>query len=190
MKYVFVLLAAFLTFSLTSTSNANQFDDAMRAYTAAGQRIIDMVNSDQVDVAAVEKEVIATVAAGVTLANAYSAKFPQGKAVLDKVITTAAKTDASGNVMGVGAMAGMSFAEIEGDWHDTEYFTKNDHGLDLQEEDNEHFTDPMHTIIHPVMVLVAAKDYSKDKNPEHLKAMKAEMQEGMEQVENTANTVK
>jgi hypothetical protein len=52
----------------------------------------------------------------------------------------------------------------------------------MEDEDNEHFTDPLHVMIHPIMVLRAAQDKNLD-------AMKAEMQEGMEQIEITVNAM-
>ncbi len=175
---------------LGTQAYADQYDDAMHSYTEAGQRVIDMVNGGDVDVAAVEKDVIVTLQAAVDLAHAYAAKHPGGKAVLDKTVETAAVVGADGKVTGIGSMGEMSFDVIEAEWHDLGYFFKNDLGVDLEDEDNEHFTDPMHTIIHPVMTYVAAKDFSNGGGEKSLTAMKAEMQEGIEQVENTANAVK
>jgi hypothetical protein len=189
-KILLLTAAAIGSVFMSSSAFADQYDDAVKSYTEAGQRIIDMVNSGNVDVAAVEKDVIVTLQAGVDLAHAYAAKHPEGKAVLDKTIETAAVVGADGKVNGIGPMGGMPFSEIEADWHDVGYFTKNNMGVDLTSEDNEHYTDPMHVIIHPVMTYAAAKDFKNGGGDESLKAMKAEMQEGIEQVNNTANAVK
>ena len=104
---------------------------------------------------------------------------------MDAVINNVANSDGSA----LGSMSTLSFATIETDWHDAAFFTKNNKGVDLQDEDNEHYLDPIHTIVHPVMVLVAARGFAKDGNADSLKAMKAEMQEGMEQVEATTHVV-
>lgn len=191
-KYKKFLLTAVTigTVFISSGAFADKYDDAVKSYTKAGQRIIDMVNSGNVDVAAVEKEVIVTLQAGVDLAKAYAIKHPEGKAVLDKTIATAAVVSADGKVTGIGPMGNMPFSEIESEWHDVGYFTKNNMGVDLSSEDNEHYTDPMHVIIHSVMTYVAAKDFKNGGGDESLKAMKAEMQEGIEQVSNTVNAVK
>ncbi len=51
----------------------------------------------------------------------------------------------------------------------------------MKNEDNEHFTDPIHAIVHPLLVLKAAQSYDKDKKESYLKDMKEEMSEGIEQ---------
>ncbi|MDP6873324.1 MAG: hypothetical protein QF521_07345 [Alphaproteobacteria bacterium] len=185
MKHVIAFVVLSLSLMWAGAANAGTYDDAMKTYLAAGQKIIDMVNSNKVDVGTVEKNVLVAVNAGIELAQAYAKKHPEGKAALDAVISNAANSDGTA----VGNMSKLPFATIEADWHDAAYFSKNDLGVDLQDEDNEHYLDPIHTIVHPIMVLVAARDHAKDGNADSLKAMKAEMQEGMEQVEATTHVV-
>ena len=72
MKHVIALVALIMSWSIATTSNAGEYDDAMKSYLAAGQKIIDMVNSNKVDVGAVETNVLIAVKAGVKLAHAYA----------------------------------------------------------------------------------------------------------------------
>lgn len=185
MKYLSVLTALFLSLAWTSVSSASQYEEEKKTYLTAAQSIIDMVNSQNVNVAAVEESVLTAVKSGIKLARAYAEKHPEGKDTLEAVIRNAANAEGSA----LGEMSTLSFDVLEADWHDAAYFTRNDHGVDLQDEANEHYLDPIHTIVHPLMVLAAAKDYVQTGNTESLNAMKAEMQEGMEQVASTANVV-
>ena len=89
-------------------------------------------------------------------------------------------------VENVDAMKKLSFKDLEHEWHDLNHFTKsgsNDLGIDVKAEDNEHFTDPIHAIVHPLLVLKAAQAYATSKDEADLKAIKEEMEEGLEQVE-------
>ena len=57
-----------------------------------------------------------------------------------------------------------------------------DVGIDMDDEDNEHFTDPAHVVIHPIMTYVAAMEGQKS-GEDRRDDMKAELQEGIEQLE-------
>lgn len=143
------------------------------SYHAAGKAVVEMAISRRVDAAEVEKKVETMVNDAVWLATEYAKAFPKGAKLLQTV------TDH------VGDMRKLSFHELEGEWHDLGYFGKpgRDPGIDLKAEDNEHFTDPIHTIVHPLLVLRAAQAYAAGKKEEDLKAMKTEMEEGLEQAE-------
>lgn len=95
--------------------------------------------------------------------------------MLDEAIKNVA-TISGGNVTGLGPMSEETFSQIEDRWHDLGYTKEKEYGVDMEDEENEHYTDPLHVMIHPLMVLRAAKDGDKD-------AMKAGMTEGMEQME-------
>jgi hypothetical protein len=86
-------------------------------------------------------------------------------------------------------MKDMTFEVIEKQWHDLGYFKEHKPTIDLANEDNEHFTDPLHAMIHPMMVLRAAITYQTSKSEDDLKAMKEEMDEGLEQVIKTAKII-
>lgn len=150
-----------------------QIESHYRSYHAAGKAVVEMAIAKNVDAAAVEKHVNVMLADGVWFAATYAKAHPEG-AKLIKIL-----------IENVDAMRKLSFHELESEWHDLGYFSKPDHdaGLDLSAEENEHFTDPIHTIVHPLLVLKAAQAYGKDKKEEDLKAMKAEMEEGLEQAE-------
>jgi hypothetical protein len=156
-----------------SASDKAQIESRCHNYHAAGKAVVAMTISKQVDAAVVEKQVNLMLTEAVWLAQEYAKTHPAGARLLKTV------TDH------VEAMRKLSFDELEHEWHDLGYFSKpgQEAGLDLSAEENEHFTDPIHTIVHPLLVLKAAQAYAKDKKDEDLKAMKAEMEEGLEQAE-------
>ena len=163
------------------TANAESVNELVKQYQTTGASIVDMVNSQSVSVDEIEKKVVDLTRISVDLTNRYKQIHPDGAKLLDITIEHVAALD-NGSVVGVGPMADLTFDEIEGQWHDLGYFESNDVGVDLEDEDNEHYTDPMHVMIHPIMVLRAAKDYATSNSPDDLNAMKAEMEEGIEQV--------
>jgi hypothetical protein len=164
----------FLTLGLaTLRADKAAMDAKAREYNVAAKAVVDMALARTVDVTVVRAKVDIMLASAVSLAGAYAEKFPQGRKLLDAVIA------------GVPEMKKLSFKELEDEWHDLKHFEKpgNDPGVDLKLEDNEHFTDPIHAIVHPLMVLSAAESYAKQKDAESLKQIKEEMEEGIEQAE-------
>jgi hypothetical protein len=143
------------------------------SYHKAGKAVVAMALTKRVDVKEVEKQVDVMVADAAWIAGEYGRAFPEGGKLLKVVVDH------------VKAMRGMSFKELEHEWHDLHYFDAADRdiGLDLKAEDNEHFTDPIHAIVHPLMVLDAARRYAASPGEEDLKSIKEEMEEGLEQME-------
>lgn len=143
------------------------------AYHKAGKAVTEMVIAKQIDMPALSAQIDTLVKEAVVMAEAYAKAYPAGKKLLDKVVAS------------VPAMRALSFDELQTDWHDLGVFGKPGYeiGIDLKDEDNEHFTDPIHAIVHPMLVLKAAQAYSVDKKEDNLKAMKEEMEEGLEQAE-------
>ena len=182
-------LSVAVVLSLSSVASAESIDELKEKYLKIGQTIVDMVNSKSVSAGEIEKHVTELTRISVELSNQYKSAYPDGKKLLDIVINQVAKVS-GGQVIGVGPMVDLSFDEIEHDWHDLAYFEKNDAGVDLEDEDNEHFTDPLHVMIHPVMVLRAARDFESSQSQDELDAMKGEMEEGMEQVEIVVDALK
>jgi hypothetical protein len=169
-----MLVAVLAAFAVPALAvDKAQVESHYRSYHAAGKAVVEMAISKNVDVVAVEKQVNVMLADAVWLATEYGKAHPTGAKLLKTV------TDH------VDAMRKLSFHELEHEWHDLGYFAAGGHdvGLDIKEEDNEHFTDPIHTIVHPLLVLKAAQAYSTAHKEEDLKAMKAEMEEGLEQAE-------
>jgi hypothetical protein len=148
------------------------------SYHAAGKAVVEMVINKKVDAAEVQKKVDIMTADALWFANEYSAANPSGakliKAIIDNLET----------------MKKSSFKEIEHDWHDLHHFdTVTDLGLDIKAEENEHFTDPIHTLVHPLLVLKAAQSYTTSKSEDDLKSMKEEMEEGLEQCQKMASAL-
>jgi len=130
-----------------------------------------MVITKKVDLAVVTANVDILLKDSTALAEAYSKAYPAGDKLIKAVIAN------------IPEMKKLSYKEILTEWHDLGYFAKpgNEVGLDLKNEDNEHFTDPVHAIVHPLLVLKAAQTYAADKKDSDLKDMKEEMEEGLEQ---------
>ncbi|MCS6242662.1 MAG: hypothetical protein H2172_02200 [Opitutus sp.] len=173
MKYIKVLLTCLVSIATTSLWGAA--DPAVVAagakYQVAGKSVVDMVIAQKVDLATVTAKVDILVAEGTVLAQAYIKAYPAGAKLLNAVIAN------------IPEMKKLGYDELLTEWHDLGYFAKPGHevGLDLKSEDNEHFTDPIHAIVHPLLVLKAAQSYDKDKKESYLKDMKEEMSEGIEQ---------
>lgn len=150
-------------------------------YLNQGQIIIDMVNARSVNSSEVEDLVTKLTQISVVLSQQYMKKFPEGKKLLELAIKEVAAMNGN-TVSGLGPMVRLPFKQIEDEWHDLGFVESNDVGIDMEDEDNEHFTDPLHVMVHPIMVLRAARDYDKSRSATDLNAMKSEMEEGMEQV--------
>ena len=185
-------LTALLLAALAAPLAASDADDVKR-YHDLGRAVVDQVNAGKLDATAVEANVLGQMRIAVAMAKRYAERHPTGKRLLDTAIGQAVAVDAQGAVTGLGPMKDMPFATLESDWHDLGHFKTvpaDAGGLDLANEDSEHFTDPLHAIVHPMMVLAAAKAWAKDPKAEHLAAAKAEMEEGLEQIEKTAKALR
>lgn len=183
------LLLCLVALCLGTSLSAASLADHQAAYVKAGRAVVDLVNAKTIDAAKITALVLTMEQQAVPLAHAYAKKFPAGKGLIDTVIAQVAAVDGNGAVTGFGPMKDMTFEVIEKQWHDLGHFKTNKPSVDLDDEDNEHFSDPLHTMIHPIMVLRAALDYQTSKSDEDLKAMKEEMEEGLEQVEKTVGAL-
>jgi hypothetical protein len=179
------LLTCLIAMCLATTTHAASFAEHQKAYHDAGRAVVDLVNAKTIDATKISALVLTMQTHAVPLAQAYAKKHPAGKGVIDTVIAQVATLDGSGAVTGLGAMKDLPFDTIEKQWHDLGHFKANKPAIDLFDEDHEHFSDPLHTLIHPMMVLRAALDYQTSKSADDLKAMKEEMEEGLEQVGKT-----
>jgi hypothetical protein len=143
------------------------------AYHAAGKSLVNMAISKKVDTAEASKLVDKLLEEGKWLAEAYAQKYPQSAKLL-KLVTD-----------NIGEMKKLSSKELEHQWHDLQYFNnkKEAIGLDLTDENNEHFTDPIHVIVHPLLVLKAAQSFASGGGDVALQQMKEEMEEGIEQID-------
>lgn len=159
------------------------------AYQKNAAAIVDSINAGKVDKDDVEARILICIDAAIPMARAYVAKHPAGTQAIDQTIAALAVVDGSGKIVGFGPMADLTFTEIEEQWHDLKHFDGGKAGIDFSDEDQEHFTDPLHTMIHPIMVLRAIRDYAATQNEASLQAAKAEMQEGIEQCEKTLKSL-
>lgn len=143
------------------------------SYHKAGKAVVAMALTKRVDAKEVEKQVDVMVADAVWIAGEYGKAFPEGAKLLKVVVDH------------VKGMRSQTFKELEHEWHDLHHFDTADRdiGLDLKLEDNEHFTDPIHAIVHPLLVLDAARRFATTRTEEDLKTIKEEMEEGLEQME-------
>lgn len=147
--------------------------DLVKSYAANGKIVMDAIVAKKVSLDVVEKPLKAMSEDAAKLATSYGAKFPEGAKLLKMTVDALPKLQKA------------SFTELEKEWHDLAHFSKpgNNPGIDLKSEKNEHFTDPLHCIVHPLMTLRAAEAYAKGKADKDLQAMKEELSEGLEQME-------
>jgi hypothetical protein len=174
MKSIALLLAVCTAFSAAArAADKAQIEARYLSYHNAGKAVVTMAVAKNVDPAVVEKHVNTMVADALWFAAEYAKLHPKGAKLLKVVADN------------VDAMRKLSFEQLESEWHDLGYFAKPGHeaGLDLKAEENEHFTDPIHTLVHPLLVLKAAQAYAAGKKDDDLKSLKEEMEEGLEQAE-------
>lgn len=172
-RFLGAVLTAATLLTTTIITRAAEEAPQYTAYRKAAKAIVESAINKKVDVAEVEKNVKQCVVAATWAALEYAKAFPTGAKLLKAVVDN------------VPVIEKLEFKEIESEWHDLKHFKKpgNDPGVDVSAEENEHFTDPIHAIVHPFLVLKAAQAYAKDKKDEDLKAVKDEMEEGLEQME-------
>ena len=174
---LYTLIAVITCSLLTSVQGADkaQIEAHYNSYFKAGKEVVDMVLSNSVDVAEVRKRANAMEADAIWLSKEYAKIHTEGTKLLKAIWEHEDH------------LKTISFDELESEWHDWGYFAKpgNDPGIDLEDEDNEHFSDPIHAIVHPLMVAKAAESWDATKDKRHLQVMKEEMEEGLEQVELT-----
>lgn len=143
-----------ITCSISTSGYAGSVENATNDYLKTGQEIVDMVNAGSIDVAGVESRVVSLTKNSVALALAYIEKHPEGEALLTEIISQVAIMN-GGQVTGLGPMTNDSFDRMEKHWHDLGFLEGKDYGVDMEDEDNEHFTDPLQLMVHPIMVLSA-----------------------------------
>ena len=149
------------------------------AYHTAGKAVVEMALTKKIDPAEVDKKVQTMVTEALWFNTEYAKAFPQGEKLLKVIVDN------------VEAMKKLSFKDLEHEWHDMHHFDKAEKeiGLDVKAEANEHYTDPIHSIVHPLLVLKAAQDYAANKGDAALKSVKEEMEEGLEQMEKQKATL-
>jgi hypothetical protein len=183
-KIIPIVFSAFALMTILSSQafsqSAEDIAKHQSAYHAAGKSLVNMALSKKVDTAEASKQVDKLLEAGKWLAEAYAQKFPQSAKLL-KIVTD-----------NIAEMKKLSFQDLEHQWHDLHYFSnkKEAIGVDLADENNEHFTDPIHVIVHPLLVLKAAQSFASGGGGDAaLQQMKEEMEEGIEQIDKALVTM-
>ncbi len=147
-------------------------DNEYNTYIKNGEDIIKMAMKKKASENEIKGKIEEMVNIAKKIATQYKSKFTTGEVFLSTVI---GKVD---------TMKSLSFKEVNDQWHDLNYFRngegKGKAGFDIDDEDNEHFSDPAHVIIHPILALLAAKNKDFD-------SIKEELSEGIEQVKNIKN---
>lgn len=157
-------------------AGATEAQSHVANYRRAGKALIAMALTKRISTTEATPQVEVLIKEAIWLAESYSKAHPSGAKLLKMV------TDS------IPEMKKLTFEELERQWHDLHYFDgkKSEIGLDLSVEDNEHFTDPIHVLVHPLLVLKAVESYTKSEKAELLTQIKEEMEEGIEQAEKAA----
>lgn len=163
-----IIAAVFLLIS--GSAQAADPKAAQASYEKQGRELLAAINSGKVDIEVAKKNVEGMVQSADTLFEAYAVKHPESKKLYEYMKTNLAKVKTA------------SFEVLEKDYHDAGILTPKLVGVDLKSEEGEQYTDPLHTLLHPLMTLKAI-----EKND--LKSAKEELNEGLEQVKNTAKSI-
>ena len=100
---------------------------------------------------------------GVEACNAYGNKHPKAKRILDLVTSNA------------DMMKQLSLSEIEEKWHHGGELKK--HGYTVKEDHFGAVGNLIDAVIHPATTFIALNHYKKDRKPEHLDQVVAELSE-------------
>lgn len=144
---------------------------ALETYENLGKSIMSEINSNKVDLPSVEKKVAQMTESAILLFEGFTKKFPESKKLFDHI-----KSQLS-------SLKTASFESLEKDYHDGGKLGKDVVGVDIKSEDGEKYTDPLHTLVHPLMTLKALE--KKD-----FKSAKEELNEGLEQAKNMEKHLK
>lgn len=136
---------------------------AAEEYAKIGSSIMPSVKDGSATDALLSDKIDGMVKQAQIVMKEYANKYPESKKLVDYLISKS------------GDLKKASFESLEKDYHDAGKLTKDVVGIDLKDEDNEKFLDPCHIMIHPLMVLAAARE---KKTKEGL----AELNEGLEQM--------
>lgn len=166
-KYFLQCTAAAFILMLSHSAFSADTKAAQLAYEKNGRELLAAINSGKVDIQLARKNVEVMVQSADLLFEAYAAKHPESKKLYEFMKT---------NLQNIKA---ASFDVLEKDYHDAGILTPTLVGVNLKSEDGEKYTDPLHTLLHPLMTLKAL-----EKND--LKSAKEELNEGLEQVKNTS----
>ncbi len=164
------LMITSLFIFMPAVAHSADIKAAQQTYEKQGRELLAAINSGKVDIQVAKKNVDGMVQSADVLFEAYAAKHPESKKLYEYMKANLQKVKAA------------SFDVLEKDYHDAGILTPGVVGVDLKSEDGEKYTDPLHTLLHPLMTLKAL-----EKND--LKSAKEELNECLEQVKNTGKTL-
>ncbi len=160
-----------MTFSaiLFIVFSSHAFDKAKlsgyaKTYSDEGKALMTMINSGTIDDAKARKHTDAMVEAAIGAGREYMSKDPKSAQLLKFV---------HGKVP---EMKKMSFNDTNTKFHDGAALDVKTVGMNLKDEENEKYSDPVHIVVHPILTMQALQD-------KNLKAAKEELAEGLEQIE-------
>lgn len=167
MKLILKSILPILVIILTSLNifavDKAKLELASKAYDDNGKKLMSMINSGTVDEGKAATLVDEMISASVTTAKEYITFDTKSEKLLNQAIDSIPK------------MKTMSFTDLEKNYHDGAAFDSKITGINLKDEENEKYTDPVHCMVHPLLTLKAIKD-------KNLKSAKQELSEGMEQM--------
>lgn len=167
----FLCLMTLFATPFAQSADTTKVKTAAKEYADKGKALMTMINSGSVDEAKASTLVDEMVAAATTTAEEYIHFDKKSEKLLRATIDAIPKMKTS------------TFKEIEHNYHDGAAFDTNVTGIDLKKEENEKYTDPVHSIVHPFLTLKAIKD-------KNLKSAKEELSEGLEQMVKLVEQIK
>jgi len=180
MKTKLIALLAASAALLVSRSVATELDDNAATFIKLANGVIAQAVLGKIDVAAVQKDTATMLNLAEGFAVKYKAKYPAGAKLMDLMIS---KKD---------SLSSMTLEAIDAEF-EAQAINKahgKEIGLDLTDEANEHFGNPVDCFVHPATVAICAGLWAKDQNPERLKRIQAEFQEVVEHCRHTVEKLK
>lgn len=168
-------LLALLLFALLSTTGwtgcaAAELDAKTASFNGLADGVIAQAVAGKVDVPAAQKSLAQMVDLAAWFAGQYKVKYPAGAKTMDFMLGQRDR------------FAGMSLADIDTSF-ESEAINKAhgaELGIDITEEENEHFGNAIDLFVHPATASIAIGLWAKDAQSDHLKRAIAELQEVQE----------
>ncbi len=151
----------------SSSLTAGEFMDTEKFAATATEVIRESMKGEGADTQKMLQQLEQLIEMGIASSKAYAAATPEFNKMLTLVVDQAE------------AMQSMSLDQIEEEWHEFGYLSRN--GIDA--ESIEHFGPAislMDSIVHPATSVIAIRTYQQDKDDEYLEQVKAELSEVLE----------
>lgn len=173
------ILAIVLSCIYSVTASSKSLSELSANYLSEGKKVSEMILSGSFELNSLKTSLHSMADDAAAISKLYYGKNPEGTKVLEEVVNK------------LGELKNASFDVLEKDWHDLGFFEGKDFGIDIvNDPSHEHFTDPLHCMVHPLMTLRAGESYLKSKDKKHLQTMQEELDEGMEQMKSLTSSDK